>query len=327
MPPRVEALCEKPARSLARGKARVVGPVAARALRPGALGCVFARFARSFYVELDAGFICVGGASLGAGPLTLVCTPMPAADLRAHLSVGDAVRIETDSLRAGPLRIDLGEADPWWPAAAGSWDRHGLVRGLSAADAALRSLGPQDGLACLARASTLEHQALARAAAAPLRHLGQWLSAAGTAEEVPPEPAKIAPLIGLGPGLTPSGDDVLGGVLVALSVLGCTRLRDGLWRVVHSAINERTTPISRAHLAAAAEGLGGAQLHEVLRVIMTGASEHIPAACAALGRVGHTSGWDALAGALMVLRAIANPPPWPGGEIKLGSRPSGSADV
>ena len=305
-------MCRRPAPSHLRGKASLVGPLAARALRPGAHGRVRALFAQSFYLELDAGWVCLGGASLGAGPLTLVCAPMPEGDLRAHCSVGDAACIEQDTLLAGPLRIDLGEAEPWSPAAVGAWDRRSLARGLSAANAALRTLNPRDGLALLARPSTAERQALTRAAAAPLRHLSEWLRAARAAAEAPPpEPAKIAPLIGLGPGLTPSGDDVLGGVLVTLSHLGRGRLRDGLWRVLHGAIAERTTDISRAHLAAAAEGLGGAQLHAVLSVVTAGASEHIHAACAALGRVGHTSGWDALAGALLVLRATANLDPVP----------------
>jgi hypothetical protein len=307
MPPRAEAICARPDRSAACGKAGLVGPVAARALRQGALGRVFALFAQSLYLELDAGWVCLGGASLAVGPLTLICAPMPEGDLRAHLSVGDAARIETDTLLVGPLRIELGEAEPWWPAAVGAWDRHSLARGLAAASTAVRNLNAQDGLALLARAGTAERQALARAAAGPLSHLAQVLSAADTAPEVPPASAKIAPLIGLGPGLTPSGDDVLSGVLVALSLLGRTPLRDGLWRALQGAIAERTTDLSRAQLAAAAEGLGGAQLHEVLSVIMTGASAHIQAACAALGRVGHTSGWDALAGALLALRATANP--------------------
>jgi Protein of unknown function (DUF2877) len=319
MAPRAEATCERPGPSALRGKASVVGPVAARALRPGAHGQVRALFAQSLYVELDAGWVCLGGASLGAGPLTLVCAPMPEGDLCAHLSVGDAACIEPDALLAGPLRIDLGEAEPWWPAAVGAWDRRSLARGLSAASAALRNLNPQDGLALLARASTAERQALARASTAPLGHLSQWLSAAGAPAELPPAPARIVPLIGLGPGLTPSGDDVLGGVLVALSLLGCTSHRDGLWRVLHGAMAGRTTDIGRAHLAAAAEGLGGAQLHAVLSAIMRGQSEQIQAACAALGRVGHTSGWDALAGALLVLRATANPDPAGGGEASVGA--------
>jgi hypothetical protein len=132
--------------------------------------------------------------------------------------------------------------------------------------------------------------------------LGDLLRAEPTVE---PDAARIAPLIGLGPGLTPSGDDVLGGFLVALALVGRIALRDRLWRAVHSAIAERTTEISCAHLAAAAEGQGGAPLHSALSAIMRGASAGIEGACVALGRVGHTSGWDALAGGLLVLEATA----------------------
>jgi hypothetical protein len=178
------------------------------------------------------------------------------------------------------------------------------VRGLAAAKAALGVLQPQDGLALLAPGGRSQHGSMARVAAAPIDHLGDLLRGEPTVEAAH-DAARIAPLVGLGPGLTPSGDDVLGGLLVALALVGRIALRDRLWRALHRAIAERTTEISRAHLAAAAEGQGGAQLHSALSAIMRGASAGIEGACAALGGVGHTSGWDALAGGLLVLETTA----------------------
>jgi hypothetical protein len=42
----------------------------------------------------------------------------------------------------------------------------------------------------------------------------------------------------------------------------------------------------------------------VLGALLTGAGGRLPAAVAALARVGHTSGWDALAGAIAALHVV-----------------------
>ncbi len=58
-------------------------------------------------------------------------------------------------------------------------------------------------------------------------------------------------------------------------------------------LKERTSPISAAHLAAAAAG----EAHEALHRVLNGELD-----VDALDAVGHTSGWDALAGAVAVLK-------------------------
>jgi hypothetical protein len=117
------------------------------------------------------------------------------------------------------------------------------------------------------------------------------------------EHAALLPLLGLGPGLTPSGDDFLGGAMVALTGLGMTELRDALWRALSPHAATHTNDISRAHLAAAAEGYGSAALHALLDAVMAGDAAAMPARLATLAAVGHTSGWDAMAGAMSALKA------------------------
>jgi hypothetical protein len=99
----------------------------------------------------------------------------------------------------------------------------------------------------------------------------------------------------LGPGLTPSGDDYLGGMLVALHALGREAQARGLWRWLQPRLS-RTSAISGAHLEAAAAGEAHEALHEVL-------SRPSDATVRNLKTLGHCSGWDALAGAVAVLRA------------------------
>jgi len=103
-------------------------------------------------------------------------------------------------------------------------------------------------------------------------------------------------LIGLGPGLTPAGDDFVGGAMIALRAFGERALADRIagWALPLAQTN--TGKISRAHLACAAVGEGHEALHDLL---CTFEKKHLER----LARVGHTSGLDAAAGALLALAA------------------------
>ncbi|MEV7966875.1 DUF2877 domain-containing protein [Sphaerisporangium sp. NPDC088356] len=104
-------------------------------------------------------------------------------------------------------------------------------------------------------------------------------------------------LMGLGPGLTPSGDDMLAGVLVALRQIGraagvsrAVWLADWLAATVAFDARTRTTPISATLLHCAAQGQACADALAVLR----GIAGHQPLEPAVhrLLRLGHTSGAD-----------------------------------
>jgi hypothetical protein len=106
-------------------------------------------------------------------------------------------------------------------------------------------------------------------------------------------------LVGLGAGLTPSGDDFLGGLL-----FGASALRTGYpgSRLVDVDIpvetyRARTHPISFTLLGDHAGGHAIAPLHSIVNGILAGASiESIRPAVSQLVRVGHSTGWDTLAG-------------------------------
>ena len=122
-------------------------------------------------------------------------------------------------------------------------------------------------------------------------------------------------LVGLGPGLTPSGDDLLGGIMIALrTALGPVSpnespltgffqsrwfpIIDGLSRsIVHHIA--RTNRISAALLEQAVLGVGSATQHQVAQCLheLTPATG-LETAAARLVRWGHTSGWDSLTGIL-----------------------------
>ncbi|MEE9209464.1 MAG: DUF2877 domain-containing protein [Kiloniellales bacterium] len=285
-----------------------IGCLAARALRPGLRGRLRAVFERSFYIHLAGQEICLGPPGLGAGPLNLRCRvarpDWPAWGLRE----GAAVLLGAREICIPPhLRFALAGAAVWRPPAPGAWSLSSLGAGLRALDARLPERVPAQGLGVLALAPARDApvDAVAAAARGPVAALTRFLRRAlardpGLSTPIVPD---LQALIGLGPGLTPSGDDLLGGALVAFHLLGRTDLRDALWKSLSAYADAECNAITRAHLGAAAQGLGGAGLHAVLNDLLTGTTEALPRRLAAIEAIGHTSGWDALAGAVLVLRA------------------------
>lgn len=116
-------------------------------------------------------------------------------------------------------------------------------------------------------------------------------------------------LVGLGPGLTPSGDDVLAGLLVALRHLGTAAeapkavwLADWLAATVTYDARTRTTPISATLLHCAARGEACPEAIAVLRGIA--GRQPLEPALTALHRIGHTSGADLAQGLDIGLAAV-----------------------
>jgi hypothetical protein len=105
-------------------------------------------------------------------------------------------------------------------------------------------------------------------------------------------------LVGLGPGLTPSGDDVLAGLLLALRLLGgairggtrAVWLADWLSAAVTSDAADRTTSVSATLLYCAAHGQAAGEVAAVLRGF-AGQEPARPAVTRLLA-AGHTSGAD-----------------------------------
>jgi hypothetical protein len=109
-------------------------------------------------------------------------------------------------------------------------------------------------------------------------------------------------LVGLGEGLTPSGDDFLGGLLFTQRYLDPVYRRPSLdWGAVDAWLAEsraRTSAISYAILSDLARGHGPEPLHDMVCSITEGASsDQIALHAARLTQIGRTSGWDMLAGA------------------------------
>ena len=113
--------------------------------------------------------------------------------------------------------------------------------------------------------------------------------------------AAAARLVGLGSGLTPSGDDVLTGlaVLAAAGGMLLERVRPALAEAVlgGAPIEERTTAVSAATLTEALAGRGRQRIHVLVSALgATGTTPTLVDAVLRVRAIGHTSGADILTG-------------------------------
>ncbi len=198
-----------------------------------------------------------------AGPLHVRTALRP-----DRLATGDPVVVVGGrDLRIGAAHVDLTTAAGWRgalpdpPALAGA-AAHGLAGEVLAAapPPALSEARYGDRLAVALH--RLEHDDLAGAA---------W--AVG----------------GLGPGLTPSGDDTLAGILLVRRALEGPAAEP---RLVDVALGVRTTSVAREMLRWAARGQAVEPVHDLLAALAARDRRRADASLAALLRLGHTSGAD-----------------------------------
>lgn len=184
-----------------------------------------------------------------------------------------------------------------WSAPAFELDAAAVARlhaGLSKLAASLAARPAARGFAPLLASHSLEFPLQARRAAALA------LGRAARADDPLAFTNAALRLLGLGSGLTPSGDDYVGGALFALRAI---HPRQRAWQTAATGIcalaASRTHAISAALLSDLASGDSFAALHALLAGAAAGLE---PAALAAtvdeLTAIGHSSGWDMLTGLL-----------------------------
>lgn len=112
-------------------------------------------------------------------------------------------------------------------------------------------------------------------------------------------------MIGLGPGVTPSGDDILLGYLAGLwSVAGDD---DQRFRFISNfgkallSLAKETNEISRTYLYHAIHGQFSSSLIKLVNAFMEGSEERLRVAAKNAMRVGHSSGMDSVTGLLIGL--------------------------
>jgi Protein of unknown function (DUF2877) len=265
----------------------------------GARAEVAAVFERSLYLRGGDAFICLGQPSIGNGPLTLIADFSP-----AGLRRGQSVSISDRCIAIGSsAQFTFDHCDLWrsphWPSLSGCVELIDVGRAIAGV---MVVAAPPEGLARVQEQGSCDTP-LARIVRSRIASFQSWLrDALETDDAIVASPEVIQGLIGLGPGLTPSGDDFLVGALALLDALAETKAHAALADAINISPRGLTSPLSGCLLRAAAAGHVGEHLCRAVAAVVTG---QIDAAVAAIRNIGHSSGWDMLAGVTATLEVVA----------------------
>ena len=286
-----------------------LGNDAGRILLANTHGEVLAVFRRSFYIRFGDDVVCVGPEGLRRGPLNALCTLADQLTWPSWgLVPGARVSRTGSTLRVGrDPAFDFAGAQIWQPPAAPAFSRATLQSGLALLAASARQRAP-GGLGALLSAlpgpfDETPGDPLLQAALPPIRAIRSWMGAALAGSPAPPPP--VESLIGLGPGLTPSGDDFLCGAMTALHYLGHAAIAQRLAQHALPVAARDTNLISAAYLRCASTGHASIVLFDALESLVVGGDAHLARRLDAVHAVGHTSGWDSLAGAATACAELA----------------------
>lgn len=237
-------------------------------------------------------------------------TVFAASPVAAYVTVSDQDRPARviALLRPSAIRLPVGfcVADDELPA-AGTHVRigHGMISAPGHTWRAVRWWDPRPRIspqALLRRGHDLVDIVLDEPASAFGRPMTEALRVAAALARGDTRPA--LEIIGLGPGLTPAGDDVVAGALAVLALVG--RLDDAARDEINQHALTNTAALSAALLVAAGRGQMIPQAARLLTSLAAGEpAPQLHDAAEALFRVGSTSGHDlcaGMAGALAGLR-------------------------
>jgi hypothetical protein len=283
------------------------GTLAQEFCRSASHANVEAVFERCFYLRCGDKFVCVGEADIGNGPLTLIGNIGALSDLDLRPGWSAAVCERQISL-GNSICLTLNQTESWrspaWPTCQSPTRLVDICNAL-ARRAAVEA--PQEGLARHVSGvpeASGRQPPLARIAGPRIAMFERWLSQlldTGATSAIGDREA-VRGLIGLGPGLTPSGDDFFVGALALLDAISERDAHTALGRAISGLLAERTTPLSACFLRAAAAGHVGEALHRAVSSVISG---NVDTAVAAIEKIGHSSGWDTMAGIMTTLRIAA----------------------
>lgn len=270
-------------------------------------GCVVGRFQRSIDLLIDEEILALVTPEVGDGPFNVVVPRFPQQPLPRRF----VVHFDEGGAAIGSWRLQIQPSSRLWEARP-AWEHLStpevrVFRVLqSIVEAAARDI-PASPLVELVRGKTIPQvSAFERALLAENSSLIS---------------ESVIKLAGWGPGLTPSGDDYLTGVMLALWNITSgqverpesNKMLDSGFDVsgpylcswIYQAAAPRTNRISRAFLKAARDGLADARWHALLEALDTGDLSAVQQAAQSILSFGATSGLDTLIGFLRILELFS----------------------
>jgi hypothetical protein len=275
---------------------------------------VLASFSEAAYLESDVGDIVWIAAQPAALHARAVLIPsMPA----ESLPTGLPCRVEGEYLYLGHrFAVHLGDADCWLPKLpmqcgedlAGA--AHRVLRAILGAATVSRPRGALANHLFQRESSSRQdqHGFLDQTVVTTCLHALCCLCRVGGDEGLQRYRQETLAAVGLGSGLTPSGDDVLGAFLYVRNALDpkhSAHKDDQSLQLWLDEAQERTNRISFTILKDHALGWAAEPLHEMVGNALNGdrLSDLVEAAVR-VSAIGHSSGWDMLAGVFFACGAV-----------------------
>lgn len=300
---------------LAADYSRPIQPMFEQEPRIGTIHSVFRKAAN---IAIDNTMLALLSHDLPRMPNGVRLPSVVAEGLLSQLRPGMEVWIGNERLLipARNFSLHLPEKPAWDPRpdiTAHNWHRVTVAQHVGLLAHYLADLPQQEGLApligpfLLGKPELAQETPLSRMALPKLRMLAiaTWRQDNAGVEEA------TRGLAGLGPGLTPSGDDALGGFASIMALLSPQLSADGasrrhIARTIADIARPRTTALSAILLAHAARGEVAEQLGTLLLSLSvpTDASEVVLLAADRVLAFGASSGGDTLLGMLLGLRTL-----------------------
>ena len=233
---------------------------------------------------------------MGDGPFNIVLEPI---HFRDYVAADTPVEIDGGRIRVGSLEIALASAQIWeprfhWEFFQGRDDS--LSNAVDLLEAVLVEMAPVESFVQLIHPQEnavreIEARILiaakdpARGLLEGLLRLDEGLGRMSAGK-----------LTGLGAGLTPDGDDVMMGGILALWALWAGKGVKEAAGWVSLEASPRTTPVAAAWLQASSRGECSVRWHDLLQAILLENENNILDAVRTIIQQGHTSGASALSG-------------------------------
>ncbi len=294
-------------------KAVLAGAFAKEFLSSSSEAEIIGVYRRGLYLENTSGRLaCIGAQSIGPGPLNLLCKLTGDFDFTQIVEPGSTAEIRDSWMRLGSwMTVDISRLMEWEPEQIpGGWDLDFFLENLPFLAQWIAETGPREGLApfitqIIRNEKISSEGTFQKISWQGMADFGHWFLDSLDEGKTIGFPSTACRLVGLGPGLTPSGDDFWCGVMLALRTLGYWDILERVSSTVLKQAKRRTNKISRAHQECAAAGQGAHALHETISAMGVNDEARLRSALCELDGIGHTSGWDSLAGVVCVMVSVA----------------------
>ncbi len=250
-------------------------------------------------VNQDAHVLSLVDERIGNGPFSILLEELP-----AGVHAESRLLVFENGLWLDDWLIDADEAPLWQPVPdwASLHTAPALVQqAASEISALLATHAPTDSLARLVLAAAGDSTLPARIQQLAEQNIPLLLAGVQAHDNAKMTEA-ARKLAGVGPGLTPAGDDLLLGAMYGLWATQPPASALQSAETIATVAVERTHALSAAWLAAGSRGEAAAPWHQLVAAIGAGDSAAVQTAALRILPTGHTSGADALAGFMAVLQ-------------------------